>query len=121
MKGMAAIITVIVLGALMILIGSVMVLSSISEGQSTITETKVKRNQSLLDACAEESLIQINKNNTLPSTIITTIGSCGVTINSQVGTSWNFSLGTTGEMSPLGVNIVINRGSTITVSSWADQ
>lgn len=120
-KGMAAIITVIILGSLMVLIGTVMTLTSISEGQATITETKVKDNQSLLDACAEESLIRINKNNTLPSTIFTTIGSCFMTLNSQVGTSWNFRLNTSGEMSPLGINIVLNRGSTIAISSWIDQ
>ena len=120
-KGMAAIITVIILGALMVVIGSVMTLTSISEGQATITETKVKDNQALLDACAEESLIRINKNNTLPSLIITTIGSCSMTLNSQVGTSWNFNLAANGDMSSLGVNVVLNRGTSIAISSWLDQ
>ena len=120
-KGMAAIITVIVLGALVMVIGTVMVLTSISESQATVTETKVKNNQTLLDACAEESLIRINKNNTLPPTIITTLGSCTAVVNSQIGASWNFSLSTTGEMSPLGLNLVLNRGSTISISGWQDQ
>lgn len=121
MKGMAEIITVIILGAVMVLIGTTMTLTSISEGQTTVAETKVKKNQVLLDACAEESLITINKDNTLPSTIITTMGPCSVTINSQVGTSWNFNLGTSGEISSLELNIVLNRGATIAISNWNDQ
>ena len=120
-KGMAAIITVVILGAVMVLIGTTMTLTSISEGQATVSETKIKKNQTLLDACAEESLITINKNNTLPSTITTTLGLCDVTINFQVGTSWNFNLGTSGEMSSLESNIILNRGSTIAISRWSDQ
>ena len=42
-KGMAAIITVIIFGAVMVLIGTTMTLTSISEGQSTVTETKIKK------------------------------------------------------------------------------
>lgn len=120
-QGMAAIITVIILGALMILIGSVMTLTSISEGQSTLSETKVKKNQALLDACAEEALIKINESNTLPSTIITNLGSCTAITNSQVGTNWNITLNTTGEMSSLGIKIDLDRGSNLSVSSWLDQ
>ncbi len=120
MKGVAAIISVIVLGALMTLVGSVMMLSSIAEGQATVTETKVKNNQALLDACAEESLLKINENDTLPVTVITTLGNCSVTVNSQVGTSWNLTVGVSGEMAPLGVNVVLNRGTSMAISSWSD-
>jgi len=120
-KGMAAIITVIILGAVMVLIGTVMTLTSISEGQATVMETKVKKNQAILDACVEESLLIINENDTLPSIIVTTLGSCVITINSHINTNWNFNLKISGEMSSLNINIVLNRGSIITISNWIDQ
>ncbi|MEI8067326.1 MAG: hypothetical protein WCG91_00045 [Candidatus Shapirobacteria bacterium] len=120
-RGIAAIITVIILGSLMTMIGTVMILSSISKGQIILLDSQVKKNQNLLDACAEESLIKINRDNALPATISTTLGSCNLTLNSQVGTSWNFNIGTTGAMSPLNINVVLNRGSTISISSWLDQ
>lgn len=120
-KGMAAIITVIILGAVMVIIGTTMTLTSISEGQATVSETKVKKNQAILDACSEESLININENNTLPSTITTTLGSCNITVNSHIGTSWDFTLGTNGTMSSLKTNITLNRGSIIGISNWSDQ
>jgi len=119
-KGMAAIITVIILGALMILIGGVMTLTSISEGQSTLSDNQTKKNQFVLDACGEEALVRINENNTLPSTIITSLGSCNMTLNSQIGSSWNFSL-STNDIPSLGINIILNRGSTIAISSWLDN
>jgi hypothetical protein len=118
-NGMAAIVTVIILGSLMILIGGVMVLSAINKGQIALTDSQAKRVQTLLDSCAEESLLRINENNTLPSRIITNYGLCNVTVNSQIGNSWNLSIGTSG--SALGVNVVLNRGSTISISNWADQ
>ena len=121
MKGVAALITVIVLGAVMVLIGTVMTLTSINEGQMTLSSTLVKKNQALLDACAEESLYKINIANTLPVNIITPNGNCTATLNSQVGTSWDFLLTANGNLSPLGVNVVLNRGSSISVNSWLDQ
>ena len=119
--GMAAIISVIILGSLMVLIGSVVTLTSISEGQSTLTETKIKKNQTLLDACAEESLIKINKNDSIPSTIVTNFGSCNATTNSHIGSSWVITLSTNGEMSPVSNKIILSRNSIISISSWVDQ
>jgi len=121
MKGIATIISVIILGSLMVLIGITMTLTSISKGQVTTLDSQVKSNLSLLDGCAEESLINLNRNNTLPSIINIPSGSCNLTLNSQIGSSWDFSLSTTGAMSPLSVRIILNRGSTISVSSWIDQ
>jgi hypothetical protein len=120
-KGMAAMITVIVLGALMVMIGSVMVLTSISEGQAVLMETKVKKNQGIIDACTEESMLKINVNGTLPATLVTPLGNCSVTVNSQVGDSWDLNIGANGEMSPLQVNVVFGRGTTMLVSTWLDQ
>lgn len=120
-QGIASIVSVIILGSLMVLIGGLMVLTAISKGQIALTQSQTQKTKALLDACAEEGLITINKNNTLPSTIITTLGRCNVTINSQVGTSWNFNIGVSGDISSLGVNIVLNRGTTIAVSTWVDQ
>lgn len=42
-KGIAAIITVIILGAVMVLIGTTMTLTSISEGQTALAETQTKK------------------------------------------------------------------------------
>lgn len=120
-RGMAAMITVIVLGALMVMIGSVMVLTSISEGQAVLMETKVKKNQGVIDACTEESMLKINVNGTIGTTVVTPLGNCSVTINSQVGDSWDLTIGANGEMSPLRVNVVLGRGTTMLIYTWLDK
>jgi hypothetical protein len=120
-QGIASIVSVIILGSLMVLIGGLMVLTAISKGQIALTQSQSQQTKVLLDACAEESLLTINENNTLPSTIITTLGRCSITINSQVGTSWNYKIGANGDVSSLGVNIALNRGTTLAVSTWLDQ
>ncbi|HWS49363.1 MAG TPA: hypothetical protein VN174_04915 [Candidatus Methanoperedens sp.] len=120
-RGMAAIITVVVLGAVMVMLGSMMILTSISDGQASLLETRVKSNQAVLDACAEESLLKLNANGVLPETVVTPLGNCSITTNSQVGTSWDYSIGISGEMSPLGLNIILDRGTTIVISTWIDE
>lgn len=82
---------------------------------------RLKKNHVLLDACVENALININKNNNISPIITTDLGSCNTTINSQVGTSWDLTLETSGTVSPLKTNIILNRQSTINISSWLDQ
>lgn len=120
-KGMAAMITVIVLGALMVLVGGMMTLTSISEGQATLMEKKSKVDQGVLDACAEESLLRLNANGVVPTLVVTPLGNCNVTVNSQTGTSWDYSIGVNGGVSSRELNVVLDRGTTIMISSWADQ
>lgn len=114
MKGMAAIVSVIVLGAVLMLVGVMMTMTSINEGQTTIESQKKDNRKSLTEACVEEGLIMINKNNTLPAVnIITSLGNCSVTLNSQVGTRWDFTIDSS-------VNVKLDRGNTLAISSWQD-
>ena len=115
MKGMAAIVSVIVLGAVMVLVGAMMSLSSISEGQMTLESQRRDSNQNLIEACVEEGLISINENDSLPSNgnIKTSFGTCPVTINSHVGTSWDFTINSS-------VNVKLDRGSSLSVSVWQE-
>lgn len=115
MKGMAAIVSVIVLGTVMMLVGAMVSLTSINQGQTTLESQKRNSSQDLIEACVEEGLIGINKNNILPViNIITSFGTCPVTINSHVGTSWDFTVGNS-------VNVKLNRGGTILIGGWQEQ
>jgi len=115
MKGMAAIVSVMVLGAVLVLVGAMMSLSSINDGQMTLESQKRDNNQYLIESCVEEGLIWINENNTLPANgnIKTSFGTCPVTVNSHVGTSWDFTVSSS-------VNVKLDRGSSLAVSSWQE-
>jgi hypothetical protein len=116
MKGMAAIVSVIVLGAVMVLAGAMMLLSSINQGQMTVESQKRNNNQSLVESCVEEGLIWINENDTLPANgnIKTSFGTCPVIVNSHVGESWDITVSTN-------INVKLNRGGTVTIGGWQEQ
>jgi len=116
MKGMAAITSVIVLGVVMVIVGAMMSLTSINEGQMVLESQKQENNQNLTEACVEEGLIWINENNTLPpnGNINTSFGTCPVIVNSHTGTSWDFTVSSS-------INIKLNRGSALTVGGWQEQ
>jgi len=115
MKGMAAVISVIVLGVVMVLIGAMISLGSIGESQVTMESQKRENGQGLVEACVEEGLIWINEFNTLPVTNITTsFGTCPFTVNSQTGTSWDFTVSGN-------VNVKLNRGTTLAIGVWKEQ
>ncbi len=114
MKGLAAIVSVIVLGAIFVLIGSMMSLTAINDGQMSLESRSRDTSQYLTEACVEEGLIWINENDTLPANNIkTSFGTCPVTVNSHTGTSWDFTVGSN-------VNVKLNRGTTLAVSSWQE-
>jgi len=121
MKGFAALISVIIIGAVMVAAGMMVTLTSINEGQMSLSSYLKGRNISLVDSCVENSLLFINENNTLPSLIVTPNGNCTASINSQVGTSWDFTISSPAGDYQWGSRIKINRGSSIGVGSCQDQ
>jgi hypothetical protein len=115
MKGMAAIISVIVLGVVLVLVGAMMSLTSINDGQMALESQKRDVSQGLTEACVEEGLLWVNKFDTLPANgnITTSFGTCPVTINSHTGASWDFTVGSN-------VNIKLSRGTTLAVGWWQE-
>lgn len=118
--GYVAMVTVLVVGAVLVLTGIGVVLSSINEVQSSFGEGKKEYTLALVDACAQNALLQINKNNSITGLIALPEGSCTVTINSQVGSSWDFSVtGTIGNYVK-SVRVTATRTSTVVVNSWQE-
>lgn len=115
MKGMAAIISVIVLGVVLVLVGAMMSLTSINDGQMSLESQKRDVSQSLTEACVEEGLLWVNEFDTLPANgnIKTSFGTCPVTVNSHTGTSWDFTVSSA-------VNVKLNRGTTLGVGWWQE-
>ena len=121
MKGFAALISVIIIGAVMVAAGMMVTLTSINEGQISLSGYNKTSATTLLDSCVEESLLFINQLNSLPSNIATPLGNCSTSINSQVGSSWDFNIGTTLSGYQHSNRLKINRSTTINVGSWQEQ
>jgi hypothetical protein len=121
MKGFAALVSVIVIGSVMIFAGMMVTLTSINEGQMTLSNFLKNDNLSFMDACAEDALLFINESSTLPPTITTPQGNCTASINSQVGTSWDFNISATTGDYQRSSRIKLNRGASLSIGSWQDQ
>lgn len=118
--GYVAMVTVLVVGAVLVLTGIGVVLTSINEVQSSFGEGKKEYTLGVVDSCAQDALLRINENNALPATITLPEGSCTVTINSQIGSSWDFSIsGTVGDYIK-SIRITATRTSTVIVNSWQE-
>ncbi len=121
MKGFAALISVIIIGAVMMVAGMMVTLTSINEGQMSLSTSRNNGNLSILDSCSEDSLLFINENNTLPAIIATPNGNCTTTVNSHVGTSWDFTVTSPAGDYQRASRLIINRGSNLNIASWQDQ
>ena len=120
MKGFAALVSVIIIGAVMVAAGMMVTLTSINEGQMSLSRLQGGDSHGLLDACVEDSLLFINENSTLPQTIVTTLGNCTTTLNSQIGTSWDFTLNGGLGAYQCTTRIKLDRSSNLNIGSWQD-
>lgn len=118
--GYIAIVTVLVIGVVMLSVGMAVILNSINTGQGALAEIKKESSIGYVESCVEEALLDINKNNTLTGTIVLPEGSCTVTINSQVGSAWDFTVDGTLDGYKKSIRITATRGSTVTVNSWLE-
>lgn len=119
-QGFIALVTVLVIGVVLVTIGYSVSLLSISEGQLAQSE---KRNEAVLDlteACVEDALLRLNNTNALTTTVILPEGTCTLTIDSTVGTTWTFTVSGSFQTLVKKIQVVATRGSTITVNSWLE-
>ncbi len=118
--GYIAIVTVLVIGAIMLSVGMTVILNSINTGQGTLSEIKKESSVGYVESCVEEALMNINRNNTLSGTVVLPEGSCTVTINSQVGSAWDITVDGTLDGYNKSIRVTAIRGSTVTINSWLE-
>lgn len=118
--GYIAISSILVIAAVVLIIGTTVALVSINEGQMSLAAIQSDTALGIVEGCTEEALLFLNENNTLPATITVPLGSCTATTNSVVGTTWTITISTTVNTFTKSVQIILTRGSTITISSWSE-
>jgi len=119
--GYTAIITVLAIGAILVVIGTGVVLNSLNEVQSSFSENKKETSLGLLESCVEDCLIKLNKNNSLPATVVLPEGSCTVTTDSHVGNAWAFSVSGSFVGTTKTIQVSATRAGGVTVNSWLEQ
>lgn len=119
-SGYVSIATVLVVGFVLLSVGMSVILNSINETQSSYAETRKEQVLGFVESCIQDGLIRLNKYGTVPASIVLPDGTCTVTINSQVGNTWDFT--TTGSLSGhrKTIRVVATRTSTIAITSWLE-
>lgn len=119
-NGYIAISSVLVICAVIVIIGTTVALSSISEGQMSLAGIQSRQALDILEGCADEALLYINENNTITPTIDTPQGTCTLTVNSITGVNWSITLSTTVSGYAKTMDITVIRNSTMTITSWEE-
>ena len=116
--GYIAIASVLVIAAIVLIIGTSVLLLAVNDIQSALSNKKSDESLDLVESCVEDALLRLNEDNSIPATITLPDGSCSVTINSQVGTLWTFTVSGTFISHAKSIQVVADRTNTVTVNSW---
>ena len=116
--GYIAITSVLVIAAIVLIIGTSVLLLAVNDIQSALSNKKSDESLDLVESCVEDALLRLNEDNSIPATITLPDGSCSVTINSQVGTLWTFTVSGTFISHAKSIQVVADRTNTVTVNSW---
>lgn len=85
--GYVALITVIIIMAVSIIIGVTVSLNSVNEMQMSYQGTESQQAFIYADACCEEALLRLKRNETPPNTLNFTNGSCTIQVDNLGGNS----------------------------------
>jgi len=119
-RGYIAMSTVLVVGFVMFSVGMGAVLNSINQMQMSFAETQKEEVIGFVESCVQDALLSINKTDTLGGSVILPDGTCTVTINSHVGSDWDFTVeGTHGGYKKT-IRVTASRTSTVNITSWIE-
>lgn len=120
-QGYIAFVSVLVIGAILLTLGVVITLTSINGIQTSQSRVFSGKAFNAVEACAEEALLNLQDTPALPASVSTSLLTCTITVNSQVGNTWNFTV--SGDLNGYTKNIRIEleRGATISISNWQEE
>lgn len=119
--GYIALSTVLVIGAVVTLVGTSVTLLTISDAQTALGEKRKEEAIHFVESCIEDILLVLNEENTIPTpTVVLPEGTCTVTIDSQVGNSWTFTVTGTQNQHTKTIQVSATRGSTVDITRWKE-
>ena len=116
--GYVALISVLIIGAVLVLIGTSVTLLAVSESQMALAEEKKEYAIHFVESCAEDTLRRLNDFNTLPTSVITPYGTCTVTTDAHSGNNWTFTVSGSQDSYTKNIQIQAARAGSTTITSW---
>lgn len=119
-KGFIAIVSVLVISAAVLAIAVTVSTLSIGQEQSSYSLTKGEETLSFIEGCAEDALLKLRASPSYSGgNIIRPEGNCTVSVY-QAGNIYTLNVSTLSTNYKRTVQIVANRGSQVTITSWKE-
>lgn len=119
-KGFIAMTSVLIIAAVVLVIGVSVTMLSIGEGQSGLTLFKGEETLTLVEGCMEDALLKIRQDiNYSGGSISRPEGTCLITL-SKTGNTWTINSTTVLSQYKRTIQAIVNRGGSISISSWKE-
>lgn len=118
-SGYAAIISVVIIGIIIVLIGTAVTYLAIGNVQSSLGYTQGERAKYLANSCLEDVLLTYNNTNTLPLSSSLPEGSCTINIVSQTSTTASITVSTTLQNHNVTIALDLLRNSSVSIVNYS--
>lgn len=120
-KGYIALMTVLIISAVSLALGTTVALLSIGETQSSFALYQGEKTLNLVEGCMEDALLRVQKSSSYSGgTITQPEGTCAITVNKS-GNDWTVqATNTTSTQYKRTIEIQFTRTGTITLTSWKE-
>lgn len=119
-KGYIAITSILVILAVVLTIGTTVSLLSVNNIQASLTDQKGEEALALVEGCAEDALLRLNNNNSIPVSILLPEGNCNITNISNVGNDWTFTVSATILNYSKSLQISATRSNSVQITGWLE-
>ncbi len=119
-NGYVAITSVIILLFIIISLAVFSSLSSVSESQIAVNEKLSMQALNNVESCADDALLQLNQNGTLPATVNINSYSCSVILEDQSGSDYTFRVVYISGNFTKTLRIVASRTDKVYILSWEE-
>lgn len=118
--GYVALTTVLVIMAVLILLSGSVTILSIDEGQAARGSIDQEQALAVAEGCVGEVLLELNEDGTVPASVVLPEGTCSVTLDSQAGIVWTFTVSATVDNHTSSIQVTAERDTTVLLTSWQE-
>lgn len=121
-NGYMTLITVLIISAVALMIGTTVSLLAIGQAQAGLSVTRGEDTLAFVEGCMEDALLKTKNSPTYAGGLITRPeGTCSITV-SKAGNTWTITATTTATAYKRVVRVVVARSTnTLVLSSWEEQ
>ena len=120
-KGYIAVTLILIVISVVFVIGTSVSVLSINDIQMSLANKNGLDALNIVEGCVENSLLNLNEDNNIPSSISLPEGTCSATINSQTGNDWEFTVQTTVNGYSKSAEYAATRGTSVFVTRWIEN